>query len=252
MPYKIMKTPTVCVIKPHDDQFPEYRMKNIMGEAKNTVMEWKVRLQERMSKDTRNVWDMKYEERNSVNDNTSTCDVVIDFARKPVDPQEQLKVIGITEFIKEKSQSFITIYYLQINTCKKSDNYYIYIFPCYGNEMRTTDQIGTTLRHEFGHTLGLGHYSADNPEVTKQWAKNGVDAPSVMVPFDYENTKLVNIKPIDVEKVRSIYGEKGFLSPGDQTKIQTDSKYKTCEKYKGSKYDDCKKTIDKNSKKASI
>ena len=42
------------------------------------------------------------------------------------------------------------------------------------------------------------------------WAKGGVDAPSIMAVFSQENSKLMKIKPIDIEKIKSIYTPNGF------------------------------------------
>jgi len=73
-----------------------------------------------------------------------------------------------------------------------------------------SEKLRTTITHEIGHALGLGHYQADEPEVNSVWAKGLVDAESIMVVFSHENSKLMKIKPIDVAKIKSIYTPNGF------------------------------------------
>ena len=56
----------------------------------------------------------------------------------------------------------------------------------------------------------MGHYQADDPKVNSVWAKGLVDAESIMAVFSHENSKLMKIKPIDVQKIKSIYTPNGF------------------------------------------
>lgn len=154
---RIPANPTVCVIKAYDYQFPEYRMKMLMDETKTAVMEWITQLRQKEHKDTLHVWDIKYVVKNSILDGTSECNIVIDFQRKPDDSELEFKRIGVHWYDPQKQQSFIIIYYLQIILCKTSDQYFIYYNPCYADDIRMSAQIGTTVRHEFGHAIGLGH-----------------------------------------------------------------------------------------------
>lgn len=56
----------------------------------------------------------------------------------------------------------------------------------------------------------MGHYQADDPQVNSVWAKGLVDAESIMAVFSHENSKMMKIKPIDVQKIKSIYTPNGF------------------------------------------
>jgi len=67
------------------------------------------------------------------------------------------------------------------------------------------------VKHEFGHAIGLGHYVADNMELNIAWAKGHTRAPSIMVVFTHQNFENNIITPMDINKVRALYGEDGFL-----------------------------------------
>ena len=71
-------------------------------------------------------------------------------------------------------------------------------------------QLQTVVKHEFGHALGLGHYKADDIDVSVAWARGTIPAPSIMAVFSHQNLNENVITPKDVVAVRSMYGENGF------------------------------------------
>jgi hypothetical protein len=91
-------------------------------------------------------------------------------------------------------------------------------------------QLQSVVKHEFGHALGLGHYKADDPDVSIAWARGTITAPSIMAVFSHQNLNENIITPKDIVAVRSIYGQNGFLPDEDQVTV-FDSFQSTSEEY---------------------
>ena len=72
-------------------------------------------------------------------------------------------------------------------------------------------QLSSAVKHEFGHALGLGHYIADDVQLNIDWARGVINAPSIMSVFTHQNVNENRITPKDIDKVRTLYGEKGFF-----------------------------------------
>jgi hypothetical protein len=71
-------------------------------------------------------------------------------------------------------------------------------------------KIGSTVRHEFGHALGLGHYKSDKTK-NKEWFENPQTAPSIMLEYS-KGTEQERVTDADVAKVMEIYKNTGFTN----------------------------------------
>jgi len=86
-------------------------------------------------------------------------------------------------------------------------NYKIILYIYNGQDEESVRQV---MSHEVGHTLGLGHYEADEKTMVR-WGQIS-HAPSIMTPTQYWNEKLQGITDKDINKLVEIYGD-GFSEP---------------------------------------
>ncbi|MDP2667602.1 MAG: M66 family metalloprotease [Nitrosopumilaceae archaeon] len=191
-------------------------------QARASTQEWHSQLQiaNRYNPDN---WTINYLQLTPEND-SSDCDVIIKFEPKPKDPSLHYVALGQTQIPEKTGDPIIVIiYYQNIGLCKTQDQHYIYYNPCYTQGTFTERSIGNTVRHELGHAFGLGHYISDDMQLNKDWASGGRPSPSIMIITEHENPYQIMILPVDVEKLRSIYGDEGFAGNKREI-IEDDSK----------------------------
>ena len=194
-----------------------------MDQTRISVEEWQVQLQSFERGRDKTMWDI--DTRIITLDMQSEydydqCHVFIKFEDKPLSQDEWYKLLGKTTYeLGDTGRSDVTIYYNNIKFCKTEDKEWVYFDPCYEDKPRLMQQLQTVVKHEFGHALGLGHYKADDIDVSVAWARGTVPSPSIMAVFSHQNLNENVITPKDIVAVRSIYGENGFWP--DEDKIPT-------------------------------
>ncbi|MGQ0795475.1 MAG: hypothetical protein ACT4N5_04740 [Nitrosopumilaceae archaeon] len=209
--HRVTRIPTYCGIEPDlPDVSPEV-INFWMEETGKAVSDWKIMLGN-ANNEHRDRWDMKYvtvpvgQKYNATN-----CDIQIYFQDKP-NPEDSFSYLGYLQ------NNIIKVFYLDIGTCQTQE----VTQRCYKDDaLRTPASMGSTLRHEIGHSLGLGHYSSDDNKVNLAWYKGTEEIPSIMFPAP-ENPTLRTIKDVDIEKVGQIYGLYGFFAFSKDSEERSD------------------------------
>lgn len=226
MPIRVQHGPTICAIEPHADaRFPTLG-KQLLDETEYAVIDWKTKLNEGLGRHP--MWNITLVEVPLGQQNGfdyTQCDITIHYLPQPQDNPNGFIATGVTIPNFETGKTSIEIYYLDIqsNWIKKEwtengQGYYTYIDkPYYTGLVATSTQLGSTIRHEIGHSFGLGHYIVSYDRLHN--IINGLeDMPSIMIDtVTVLGVKHYDITSLDIAQVKSIYGSGGFDNQVKQT-----------------------------------
>ncbi len=192
--------PSYCFVKPSDTtNIPKYEIQKWEVEVEEAVNDWKTKLQNAES-GNKSLWDITY--LGSGTSPLSGCDFPIHVKPWSNSPSNWFNSLGVFFY------TFIDVYFLGWVSCVIDDE----DASCYNwSDIRPPSEIGGTTRHEIGHSLGLGHYSTDNDNTINKWLRQNT-LPSIMVGGLGTDKNWRTITNIDVAKVRSLYGDKGFYA----------------------------------------
>ena len=201
---RVDKPPRYCGVSV-DDSIASYdqieRWLHLAGDA---VVKWGDKLQSAEA-NNKAIWEMNYTQISSDKKSSSSCDNVISFKPYSSEAKHQFGRQGQFNY----ADNSIEIFYLQTIRCVTDEGITVF---CHDNKTFKSDElIFNILLHEIGHSLGLGHYVSDDNVVNKKWYTTD-PSPSIMVPALHRNPSLQEIKDVDIEKVRSIYGTLGFYA----------------------------------------
>ncbi len=219
MPIRVQHSPTICALEPQpDSNFPKLGSK-LLDMTGYAVLDWQTKLNENAGK--KPVWNINLikiplGQQNSFD--YTKCDITIHFLPKPQTKDEEFVVLGITIPNFETGKTNIEIYYLDFQPNWKMvtwweghTEYYTYVDePYYTGNLATDTQLGITIRHEIGHSFGLGHYMVSHDR--QENIVNGMeDMPSIMIPTDtILGVTHYDITTSDTTEIKSIYGQGGF------------------------------------------
>ncbi len=219
MPIRVQHGPTICAIEPQaNPNFPTIG-KQLLDETEYAVIDWKTKLNQGLGKHL--VWNINLikvliSEKN--NFDYTKCDITINYYPEPQKDPNGFIATGITIPNFETGKTNIEIYYsdVQPNWVKKEwfqDNQEYYTFvdmPYYTGRIATNTQLDSTIRHEIGHSFGLGHYILPSDRLHN--IINGLeDMPSIMIDtVTVLGVKHYDITALDISQIKSIYGDGGF------------------------------------------
>jgi hypothetical protein len=191
----------VCAKKISDGSpiINENQKKRIISETQSAVTEWEQMLKN-SDRINQEMWSVDTRIFESDELFPANCQIKIVFAPSRGDA----RTLGIA-FTNNTGIVDIEVYYQQINHCQKTwkDEKYRYTenYACYSDSAFTTQEIGATVRHEFGHALGLAHYPLDVELGSIS------SSPSIMVAHSWETVHMSRITQYDIDSVKKIHPE---------------------------------------------
>lgn len=219
MPIRVQHSPTICSIEPQPNpKFPTIG-KQLLDETEYAVIDWKTKLNQGLGKHP--VWNINLvsvpiEQQKGFN--YSKCDISIHYFPEPQKNSNGFIAAGVTIPDFENDKTNIVIYYLDIQPnwvklewTENNQVYYTYVDkPYYTGFVATSTQLDSTIRHEMGHSFGLGHYIVPYDRLHN--IINGLeDMPSIMIDtVTVLGVKHYDITSLDIAQIKSIYGDGGF------------------------------------------
>jgi len=198
------RQPTICLFEPTDIELSEITWNNWKKESKIASDEWESRLK---NSNLYGNWEITWveipkEKLQFVN--FSGCDLKIYFV-----DSERTDSKG-WYYSATKS---IEIVRNQMTFCGKvlyePYNFYVNSY-CRGDDLERPKKMANTLKHEFGHAFGLGHYVSTNSDLMQDWYDAPLGAPSIMAIYSPDNEEVRDISMIDLQTIGEIHGYYGF------------------------------------------
>ena len=224
----VRNNPTICSIQPIDPDLTKNELEKFPTQTRSSIDEWEQHLKNKAGKKNWSNWEIHHKHINYDkldSDSILDCDIVVMFSKTP--PNLGFwGILGLAMSDYDTGKTLIEIYYSIPEWCdsgeRKREGEIIYIIqvPCYG-DMMLSDHLGGVIRHEMGHSFGLGHYKSSDEDTMLDWNKGLSPTPSIMVETSYENSDELRIAPKDIEKLFDIYGEDGFFLNSEEEKNLT-------------------------------
>ncbi len=226
MPIRVQHGPTICAIEPQANaKFPTLG-RQLLDETEYAVIDWKSKLNDGLGRHP--VWNITLVEVPLGQQNGfdyTKCDITIHYLPQPHDNSNGFIATGVTIPNFKTGKTNIEIYYLDIQPnwtktewTENGQGYYAYIDkPYYTGLVATSTQLDSTIRHEMGHSFGLGHYIVPYDRLHN--IINGLeDMPSIMIDtVTVLGVKHYDITSLDTGQIKSIYGNGGFDNQVRQT-----------------------------------
>ncbi|MCY4490994.1 MAG: hypothetical protein OXC46_05975 [Thaumarchaeota archaeon] len=186
--YKHTKIPNYCIVKPSDDDLKKGQKEWMVQMAHNAVAEWSNTMRESFTHPHK--WQMIGTSLDNIKSaQLQKCDWTISFEREI----SSFFPIGVVMGYADIANQEIVIRYYGVDP----------------------DEFHDVLLHEIGHSLGLGHFTTDDYPVMAKWLVSE-SPPSIMIPNIHVNPGLTYITQVDLDKLKEIYGNGGFV--GEHTK----------------------------------
>jgi hypothetical protein len=219
MPIRVLHGPVICAVEPAlNPKFPSVG-KQLLDETEYAVKDWITKLNQGLGRHP--VWNInlvKISLGQQKGFDYSKCDIKIHYFPEPEKNSNGFIAAGVTIPNLDTGKTNIEIYYSDLQSnwekiewTKNNQRYYAYVDrPHYTGLVATSTQLGSTIRHEIGHSFGLAHYIVPHGEL--QNIINGLeDMPSIMIDtLTVLGVKHYDITPLDIAEIKRIYGEKGF------------------------------------------
>jgi len=228
MPIRVHASPTICALEPQPNANFSKLGSQLLDKTEYSVLNWKTKLNAAAGKHP--VWNINLIKVPIVQQtgfDYTKCDITIHFLPKPETKDNEFVALGVTIPNFETGKTSIEIYYLDFQPNYRmvewivgDTEYYTYVYePYYTGNIATDTELSSTITHEIGHSLGLGHYTVSDEERKK--IVNGMeDMPSIMIDTaTILGVTHYDITALDTNEIKSIYGDGGFdnqhLSMGD-------------------------------------